>query len=195
MVVRLPLELKWWKCTIVYVSVYLTHWGRGKVAAIFQTTLLNEFSWMKMYKFRLRFHWSLFPQINNIPALVQIMAWRRPGVKPLSEPMMVNLLRHLCVTRPQWVNSMRPSDAYMRLYNIPTLVQIMACHRHYLNQCCHIVNYTVRSIFQWNFIQNSQGNALNGHGGLWAHCFSRDDANATLTKQSWFPFLNLVLFL
>ena len=27
--------------------------------------------------------------INNIPALVQIMAWRCPGDKPLSEPMMV----------------------------------------------------------------------------------------------------------
>ena len=26
--------------------------------------------------------------INNIPALVQIMAWCRPGDKPLSEPMM-----------------------------------------------------------------------------------------------------------
>ena len=26
--------------------------------------------------------------INNIPALVQIMAWRRTGDKPLSEPMM-----------------------------------------------------------------------------------------------------------
>ena len=26
-------------------------------------------------------------QINNIPALVQIMAWRRPGDKPLSKPM------------------------------------------------------------------------------------------------------------
>ena len=37
--------------------------------------------------------------INNIPALVQIMAWRRPGDKPLSEPMMVSLLTHLCVTR------------------------------------------------------------------------------------------------
>ena len=26
--------------------------------------------------------------INNIPALVQILAWRRPGDKPLSEPML-----------------------------------------------------------------------------------------------------------
>ena len=42
--------------------------------------------------------------INNIPALVQIMDWCRPGDKPLSEPMMVSLLTHICVTRPQWVN-------------------------------------------------------------------------------------------
>ena len=41
--------------------------------------------------------------INNIPALVLIMAWRRPGDKPLSEPMMVRSLTHICVTRPQWV--------------------------------------------------------------------------------------------
>ena len=27
--------------------------------------------------------------INNIPALVKIMAWRQPGNKPLSEPMVV----------------------------------------------------------------------------------------------------------
>ena len=29
--------------------------------------------------------------INNMPALLQIMAWRRPGDKPLSEPMMISL--------------------------------------------------------------------------------------------------------
>ena len=44
--------------------------------------------------------------INNISALVQIMAWRRPGDKPLSEPMMTSLPTHICVTRPQWVNSL-----------------------------------------------------------------------------------------
>ena len=42
--------------------------------------------------------------INDIPALVQIMAWRRSGDKPLSEQMMVSWLTHICVTRPQWVN-------------------------------------------------------------------------------------------
>ena len=43
--------------------------------------------------------------INNIPALLQIMAWHRPSDKPLSEPMMVSLLMHICVTLPQWVNN------------------------------------------------------------------------------------------
>ena len=37
--------------------------------------------------------------INNIPVLVFIMSWRRPGDKPLSEPMMIILLTHICVTR------------------------------------------------------------------------------------------------
>ena len=32
------------------------------------------------------------------------MAWCRVGDKPLSEPMVVSLLTHICVTRPQWVN-------------------------------------------------------------------------------------------
>ena len=41
--------------------------------------------------------------IDNISALVQIMAWRRPDAKPLSEPMMVRLPTQICVTRPQWV--------------------------------------------------------------------------------------------
>ena len=41
--------------------------------------------------------------MNNLPALVQIMAWCRSGDKPLSEPMMVILPTHICVTRPQCV--------------------------------------------------------------------------------------------
>ena len=45
--------------------------------------------------------------INNIPALVQIMAWCRSGNKPLSEPMMVSLLMHICVMLPEWVNAIQ----------------------------------------------------------------------------------------
>ena len=49
------------KCGSSYcVTIKLTHWGRDKMAAIFPTTFSNGFSWMKMYEFRLTFHWSLF---------------------------------------------------------------------------------------------------------------------------------------
>ena len=41
--------------------------------------------------------------INNNPALVQIMAWHRPGAKPLSEPMMVRLPMHICIPLHHWV--------------------------------------------------------------------------------------------
>ena len=40
---------------------------------------------------------------NNIPALVQIMAWCWPGDKPLSESMMAILLTQICITQPQRV--------------------------------------------------------------------------------------------
>ena len=94
-------------CWLAHPPLKLGHWGRDKIDAISQTIFSNPFSWMKMHEFRLRFHWSFFVptvRIDNIPALFQIMAWRRPGDKPLSEPMMVSILTHICVTRPQWVN-------------------------------------------------------------------------------------------
>ena len=57
--------------------------------------------------------------IDNILALVQIMAWRRPGDKPLSEPMMFSLQTHLCVTRPQWIITWEKIIAFwaVSLYN------------------------------------------------------------------------------
>ena len=60
------------------------------MAAIFQTTFSNGFLLMKCMNFDCNFIevCSYRGPINNIPALVQIMAWCRPGDKPLSEPMM-----------------------------------------------------------------------------------------------------------
>ena len=57
--------------------------------------------------------------INNIPALVKIMAWRRSGDKPLSEPMMTGFPTLICVTRPQWVKALpqRPPPSVWDPYN------------------------------------------------------------------------------
>ena len=56
--------------------------------------------------------------INNIPALVQIMAWCRPGDKPLFEPIMVTLLTHICVTWPQWVNPLLCGIYFWKYKNV-----------------------------------------------------------------------------
>ena len=47
-----------------FTKTKLTHWGRDKMAAIFQKTFSNAFSWMKMYEFHLRFDWSLFLRVR-----------------------------------------------------------------------------------------------------------------------------------
>ena len=70
---------------------------------IFKRIFFNENVWISI-NISLKF----VPKglINNNPALVQIMAWRRSGDKPLSEPMIVSLPTHICVTQPQWVKIM-----------------------------------------------------------------------------------------
>ena len=69
---------------------------------IFKCILLNENVWI-LLMFSLNF--VPYVWINNIPALVQTMAWCRPGDKPLPEPMMVSLPMQLCVTQPHSVKS------------------------------------------------------------------------------------------
>ena len=82
-------------------TLRLRHDGHHFADDIFKCIFLYENVWIPIWM-SLKF----VPKgpINNIPALVQIMAKRRPGDKPLSEPMMVRLPTYVCVTWPQWVN-------------------------------------------------------------------------------------------
>ena len=81
--------------------------GRHFADDIFKCIFLNKNVWIPI-----KISQKFVPKgaINNIPALVQIMAWRRPGDKPLSEPMMVSLLTHICITRPQWDKEAKTDD-------------------------------------------------------------------------------------
>ena len=76
--------------------------GRHFQDDIFKCIFSNENVWIS-----LKNSMKVLPKVRiyNVPALVQIMYCRRPGDKPLSETMMVSLLTHTCVTRPQWVKS------------------------------------------------------------------------------------------
>ena len=66
------------------------------------------------------------------------MALLRWGDKPLFEPMMVSLLRHICIPLPQWVNSLWARRIICQHRTGSTLAQVMACclmaPSHYLNQ-------------------------------------------------------------
>ena len=88
-------------CGLAINTLRLRQNGRHFPDDIFKCIFLNQNVWVSV-KILLTF----VPNgpINYIPALVQIMAWRRPGYKPLTGPMLPILLTHICVTRTQWVN-------------------------------------------------------------------------------------------
>ena len=87
-----------WKC-IKCRCIVLTQWGRNKMAALLQTIISNEFSWMISFVFRFKFPWSLFIRVHltTKSVLIQVMAWRLTGDKPSLELMLTQF-----------------TDAYMR---------------------------------------------------------------------------------
>ena len=63
--------------------VYLTHRGRDKMAILFLMTFANAFYWEKyMNSIKISLKFVANGPINNIPELVQIMAWHRPWDEP-----------------------------------------------------------------------------------------------------------------
>ena len=99
------IPISWCKAETLYLASCLNtlrptqnvrHFPDDTLKCIF----LNENIWLSI---KISLNFILQGTINNIPALVQIMAWRLPGDKPLFKPMMVILLTPICITRPQWV--------------------------------------------------------------------------------------------
>ena len=125
---------------------HLTHWGRDKMAAFSQTTLWNAFFFNENTRISIKVSLKFVPKgpINNIPALVQIMDWRWSGGKPLSEPMMISLLTHICVTRPQWVKAL-----FCNVF----------CVRKTNNPVTHVL-YVTRLVLQQKTVIRSQGEHL-----------------------------------
>ena len=112
----------------------LTHWGREEMDAITQTTFSSAFFLKENVWIPTIISLKFVPKgpINNIPALVQIMAWRRPGDKTLSEPMMVSLLTHIRVTRPQWVKGILQQDTFWDIETGPRYDQYTYCFQYTL---------------------------------------------------------------
>ena len=101
-----------------HTELTLTHWVLRQNGSHFRRHFQMHFLEWKCMNFDKKNPLKFVPKgpINNIPALVQIMAWRRPGDKLLSEPMMVSLLTHICVTWLQWVKRHRHIFEFLLLF-------------------------------------------------------------------------------
>ena len=118
---------------VVYVIITLRprQNGRHFPDDMFKWIFLNEIVWISI-NISLKFV-SRGP-INNIPTLVQVMAWRRPGDKPLSEPMMVRLPTHICDTihshhRHGIPNNLQLNCAFNMLFTQTTKKNIKVPHK------------------------------------------------------------------
>ena len=91
-----------WPCCHDFNTLRLRRNGQHFADDIFRRIFFNENVWISI-----KISLKCVPKgpVNNITALVQILAWRLPGYKPLSEPMVDSSPTHICVTRHQWVHS------------------------------------------------------------------------------------------
>ena len=80
------------------------------------------------------------------------MAWHQTGDKPLIWPNDGLGCWCIYITAPQCVNSLRSSDTYVSV-NLPSLVQIMACHPVGTRPLSAPM-LTLRNKLQWNFNWN-----------------------------------------
>ena len=111
--------------------------GRHFPGAIFKCIFLSENIWISI-----KISLILVPKgpnSNLIFQLIEMMAWSRSGDRLLSEPMMVSLLTHICVSRPQWfyqlyilpiVYNETPQDCSISIANALGYCSLALSHRY-----------------------------------------------------------------
>ena len=138
------------------------------------------------------------------------MAWRRSGDKPFSEPMMVRLLMHICITRLQWVNLLPglsldilkmeswthmdygthcKHNYYYILYYIYYTHHASRDALHHGWTCQILYNSLAPWIFEWNLI-SKQILVINGWGiccviALWDECYWIVGKSTLLQAIAW----------
>ena len=167
----------------------LTHWGRDKMATILQTTFSNAFSWI-LLNISLKF----VPKVwnKNITTLVQIMSWCWPGTKPLFEPVMVSLLMHICVTRPQWVKQITQMyHCILALWTVSFCTQLLFMTRApFTNKALIIIPAWISNHIHYKVWDEITYPFLNFHHGTievweWVSSFISHFAGHVITYPCW----------
>ena len=136
----------------------LTHWPLGDFLEIFRYAIFTLMSTI--------YGWGIFLEIahrclsqdftDDKSILVQVMAWCHQATSHYLSQCCPRSLSPYGVTRPQWVNSLSSSDMhlYTKQHWFRQWLVAWPAPSHYLNQCCDIVNLTLRNKLQWNFNWN-----------------------------------------
>ena len=98
--------------------------------------------------------------INNIPSLINIMDWHRPGDKPSSEIIMVRLPMHIYITGPQWVK--RGSTVHQ--YKSETRFSTSSMATYTWREIQYLISiYLKRGLFlyQWQYISGKRSSILS----------------------------------
>ena len=107
-----------WNVTSVSSSLWrtlltLTQLPLDKMAAILADDIFRCIFMNEKFCILIEISLKFVPKgpINNNPALVQLMAWRQIGNKPLFEPILTRFTdAYICGTRGRWVNTLRPGQ-------------------------------------------------------------------------------------
>ena len=152
-------------CSISWTRTWRTQLslrGRETMTDIFKHNFFNENVWILI---AISLQFVLKGPVNNIPALVQIVAWCPPGDKPLSEPIMISLLTHICITRPQWVNIAMPLTAakHNKVHTCSRVLTVLLL----VYSCGDICPYTFRTQGQIRKLSSFKLFATASHVAQW----------------------------
>ena len=87
----------WYSMSILFLV--LTHWGQEEIA-LFADDIFKCISPVRLYEFRLIFYWRFFSQQSNWQ---KVSLGAGNGLTSTLNPRWLNLLMHICFTRPQRV--------------------------------------------------------------------------------------------
>ena len=151
-------------------SCNLTHWGRDKMAAFFADDTSKCIFLKENVRISIKISLKFVPKspIDNIQALFQIRAWRRPGDKPLPEAMMVSLLTHICVAWPQWVIYTHTSGLFAgTLANSPVVSYPGGIFERFLTTTTYNTQHTTVRMIRWMYCRSLQPTSIFGTKGQW----------------------------
>ena len=123
----------------------------------------SNFTWIFLNLIFKMISWALHKKLilgecHKIPLLVQVVVWCRQATNHYLSQYWPRSISPYGITRPQYVNSLWPSDAICWHRSGSTLAQVMACGlmapSHSLNQCWLKLAWKLLIL---DFIQTFQG--------------------------------------